>query len=236
MSVKNRSIEVECQLCGLDALCELLGYGEGEQTKGVLLRSRPVSRGEIIFNIGDPFRSFIAVKSGSFKTTTLTPQGQERVIGFHLAGEMVGTEGIVLDAYNSTAHALEDGAICELMLDNLNKVGCPEQELHTRVISILGNEIAFYHGLHSTLIRQSSEQRLAAFLLSIYARLNKRGISDEDFRLSMSRSDIASYLGLASETVSRILMKLQNLGMINIRNKQVQISDMVALDDLANSG
>jgi CRP/FNR family transcriptional regulator len=51
----------------------------------------------------------------------------------------------------------------------------------------------------------------------------------------MSRGDIASYLGLASETVSRILMKLQNQGMIKIRNKQVQILDLAALERLANS-
>jgi CRP/FNR family transcriptional regulator len=66
--------------------------------------------------------------------------------------------------------------------------------------------------------------------------MDKRGISGVDFRLSMSRSDIASYLGLASETVSRILMKLQKLGMINIRNKQVKISDMGFLEEMANSG
>jgi CRP/FNR family transcriptional regulator, anaerobic regulatory protein len=77
---------------------------------------------------------------------------------------------------------------------------------------------------------------LAAFILSVYNRLDKRGIASVDFRLSMSRSDIASYLGLASETVSRILMKLQKLGMIKIRNKQVQIADLDALEDLANSG
>lgn len=234
--MKKKSLEVECELCGLDALCELLEYGECDQPSDTLLRSQPVSRGDIIFKAGEPFRSFIAVKSGSFKTTTTTPQGQEKVTGFHLAGEMVGTEGIALDYYSSTARALETGSICELRLDNLYKTDCPQHELQTRVISILGSEVAFSQGLHGTLIRQSSEQRLAAFLLSVYNRLDKRGISGVDFRLSMSRSDIASYLGLASETVSRILMKLQKLGMISIRNKQVQISDLDALEGLANSG
>ncbi len=234
--MKNRSLEVECELCGLDALCELLEYGDSEHAQGALFRSRPVSRGETIFKAGDPFRSFIAVKSGSFKTTTVTPQGQEKVIGFHLAGEMVGTEGIALGHYTSTARALETGAICELRLDNLHQTDCPELELQNRVIAILGNEVAFIQGLHGTLIRQSSEQRLAAFLLSVYTRMDKRGISGKDFRLSMSRSDIASYLGLASETVSRILMKLQKISMIKIRNKQVQIADLDALEGLANGG
>jgi CRP/FNR family transcriptional regulator len=157
------------------------------------------------------------------------------VVGFHLAGEMIGTEGITLGKYSSTARALEASSICELKLDNLYEAGCPVNELQNSVISILGSEITFYQGLHGTLIRQSSEQRLAAFLLSIYNRMEKRGIAGVDFRLSMSRSDIASYLGLASETVSRILMKLQKLGMINIRNKHVQIADLGFLEEMANS-
>jgi CRP/FNR family transcriptional regulator len=236
--VKNKVIEVDCERCGLDSLCEFLDYGEGELDlpEGTLVRSRTVARGEAIFKEGDTFRSFIAVKSGSFKSTILTPQDEEKVIGFHLAGEMIGTEGITLGRYSSSARALETSAICELNLENMYKANGSLNELQNRVISILGNEIEFYQGLHGTLIRQSSEQRMAAFLMSIYNRMDKRGTSGTDFRLSMSRSDIASYLGLASETVSRILMKLQKLGMINIRNKQVQIADLGFLEEMASSG
>ena len=236
--MKNKTIEVECELCGLDSLCNLLDYGEGELDlpAGTLVRSRSIARGETIFQEGDPFSSFIAVKSGSFKSTSITPQDQEKVIGFHLAGEMIGTEGITLGSYSSTARALETSSICELNLDNMYKANCSLNELQNKVISILGNEIEFYQGLHGTLVRQSSEQRMAAFLMSIYNRMSKRGTSGTNFRLSMSRSDIASYLGLASETVSRILMKLQKLGMINIRNKQVEIANLEFLEELANSG
>jgi CRP/FNR family transcriptional regulator, anaerobic regulatory protein len=238
MSAKKSCIEIECRHCGLDALCAFLEYGEGDTKlpEGTLLRAQPISRGEIIFKEGEPFHSFIAVQSGSFKTMAMTPQGQEKVIGFHLAGEMIGTEGIAGNCYTSTARALESGAICKLRLGNLQRVGCSEDELQSRVISILGNEVAFSQRLHSTLIRQSSEQRLAAFILSLFFRKDKRGIHGMEFRLSMSRSDIASYLGLASETVSRILMKLQKLSIIKIRNKQVRILNLDALDVLANSG
>ncbi len=236
--MKNKTIEVECERCGLDSLCGFLDYGEGELelAEGTLVRNRSVARGEVIFKEGDPFHSFFAVKSGSFKSTSITPQDQEKVIGFHLAGEMIGTEGITLGSYSSTVRALEASSVCELKLDDMYKADCPLNELQNRVISILGSEIEFYQRLHGTLIRQSSEQRMAAFLMSIYSRMDKRGTAGINFRLSMSRSDIASYLGLASETVSRILMKLQKLGMINIRNKQVQIADLSFLEEMANSG
>jgi len=228
--------EVDCQCCSLDSMCELLGYDEGEVElpQGTLLRSQPVARGETIFRSGDPFRSFFAVKSGSFKTIMTPPQGEEKVIGFHFAGEMVGTDGIAGGAYASTARAMEASLICELRLEQLQQVGCSELELKERVISILGQEVAFSHRLNAALIRQSSEQRLAAFILSVSFRKSERGLSGADFKLSMSRSDIASYLGLASETISRTLMKLQKLGMIKIRNKQVQMQNPVALEALAN--
>ena len=237
ITTKKKSIEVDCQHCGLDALCDLLGYDEGEVTlpEGTLLRRQPVSRGETIFRTGDPFRSFFAVKSGSFKSLTLPSQGQEKVIGFYFAGEMVGTDGIAGSRYTCTARALEESSICELRLEKLRQVGCPETELQDRIISILGDEIAFSHRLNASLVRQSSDQRLAAFLLSVSSRMNDRGLSGLDFRLSMSRSDIASYLGLASETVSRILMKLQKLGAIKVRNKHVRMLDLDTLEVLANA-
>jgi len=234
--VAGNNSEVDCRHCGLDALCELLGYDEGEVKlpQGTLLRSQSVARGETIFRSGDPFRSFFAVKSGSFKSVMVPPQCEERVVGFHFAGEMVGTDGIAGDAYTCTARAMETSLVCELRREQLHQAGCSEQEVQERVIAILGEEVAFSHRLNAALIRQSSEQRLAAFILSVSTRKNERGLSGADFRLSMSRSDIASYLGLASETVSRTLMKLQKLGMIKIRNKHVQMLRPDALEELAN--
>jgi CRP/FNR family transcriptional regulator, anaerobic regulatory protein len=230
--------EIDCGHCGLGALCELLGYDEGEVElpQGTMLRRQPVARGETLFRSGEPFHSFFAVKSGSFKTVTAPPQGEEKVIGFHFAGEMVGTDGIAGDAYTCTARAMESSLVCELRHEQLKQSGCSEMEMQERIISILGQEVAFSHRLNASLIRQSSEQRLAAFILSVSSRKNDRGLSGADFRLSMSRSDIASYLGLASETVSRTLMKLQKLGMIKIRNKHVQMLRPDALEALANGG
>jgi len=225
-------VEVGCQHCGLDALCELVGYGQ--VAPEALLRQQKVMRGETIFRSGEPFHSFFAVKSGSFKTVMLPPQGEEKVIGFHFAGEMVGTDGIADDEYSCTAHAMETSLVCKLRRDQLQLAGCSELEMQNRVITVLGQEMAFSHKLNASLIRQSSEQRLAAFILGVSSRKSERGMSGSDFRLSMSRSDIASYLGLASETVSRTLMKLQKLQMIKIRNKHVQMLDPVALEALAN--
>lgn len=237
-ATKRKNVEVDCNKCGLDALCKLLGYAEGDVNlpEGTLLKSQKVSRGETIFRTGDQFSSFFAVKSGSFKSLTLPQQGQEKVVGFHFAGEMVGTDGIAGNTYTCTARAMEASRVCEISLEKLQYVACPETDLKDGIISVLGDEITFSHELKVSLIHQNSEQRMAAFLLNVSARKSERGMSGQELRLSMSRSDIASYLSLASETVSRILMKIQKSGMIDIRNKSVRILDRNALERLANAG
>ncbi|MBL3588833.1 MAG: helix-turn-helix domain-containing protein [gamma proteobacterium endosymbiont of Lamellibrachia anaximandri] len=94
---------------------------------------------------------------------------------------------------------------------------------------MLGSEVAFSHIVATTLIQQNGEQRLAAFLLNISHRRLERGLPESKFCLQMSRGDIANYLGLASETVSRLLTRFQNQGLITLRRKQVLLRDHAGL-------
>ncbi len=227
--------EVECDHCGLDPICQLFDYGKegGGLPDGILLRRQPVRRGETIFRAGDPFRSIFAVKSGSFKTLIPSPEGGDQVIGFHLAGELLGSEGVAGNTYTCTARALELSAICEVRLERLPDSGRSMESLQQGIITLLGQEIAFRHTLGTTMIRQSGDQRLASFLLTISHRLIARGMSGAEFNLNMSRTDIGSYLGLASETVSRILMKFQNSGALTIRRKHIRLDDHELLECFA---
>jgi CRP/FNR family transcriptional regulator len=79
------------------------------------------------------------------------------------------------------------------------------------------------------LAQRSADERLAAFLLSLSTRLQYRGHSGVEFRLSMSRHDIANYLGLAAETVSRNLGRLTEEKVISLSGRTVVIEDLVAL-------
>ena len=240
------ALEVECENCGLDPMCDLLGYAEeGSQVpEGVLLRRCPVSRGSIslhfsgsedetIFRKGDPFRSIFAVKSGSFKTYVPKTDKQDQVVGFHLAGELIGAEGLAGNAYPYTARALEDSSVCELRLEGLSETGRPVEALQQGIITLLGGEVAFNHELISTLVHQSADQRIAGFLLSLSTRLQRRGLPQSEFKMGMSRSDIGNYLGLASETVSRVLTRFQKSDFIRLNHKCLVIIDREALAAVA---
>lgn len=228
---------VECVDCVLDSVCRLLDYAKegGAAPDGILLRRRPVARGETIFRMEDPYRSIFAVKSGSFKTLIPSSDGRNQVIGFHLPGELIGAEGVAEGAYPNTARALEASSICELRMERLPEAGQPLEILQQRIIALLGKEVAFNRTLMASLIRQSAEQRIAAFLLNLSRRLEKRGQAGREFALTMSRADMGSYLGLASETVSRVLARFQKSGLLTLDKKRVHLQAPDRLEEIAES-
>lgn len=230
--------EVECEDCGLDPLCLLLDYAGDDSglPAGILLRRQSVARGESIFRKGDPFRSLFAVKSGSFKTLNPVAEGPDQVIGFHLPGELIGVEGVAGGSYSCTARALEPSSICELRMERLPESGRPMDILQRGIIELLGKEVAFQHALKTPLIRQSAEQRIAAFILNMSQRLEQGGMGGNAFTLSMSRSDIGSYLGLASETVSRVMTRFQKMGLLDIQRKRVFLDNPSRLAEFAENG
>jgi len=217
--------EVECEDCGLDPICMVLDYA-GEESgvpEGILVRRRPIERGETLFHKDDLFRTLYAVKSGTFKTLIPHRGRPDQVVGFHLPGELIGAEAMAGEHYPCTARALEASSVCELCLDRLPDAGRPMEALQRSIIELLGKEVAFNHELIGSLVHQSAEQRVAGFLSSLSDRLQRRGMPGTEFILTMSRSDIGNYLGLASETVSRIMTRFQKQGLIRIQRKRISL-------------
>ena len=82
--------------------------------------------------------------------------------------------------------------------------------------------------------KKTAEERLASLLLRISKRFSDRNFSAREFNLSMSRTDIANYLGLAVETVSRLFSRFQTDGLLRVDRKHVVIEDMAGLQRMAN--
>ncbi|MCG8429259.1 MAG: helix-turn-helix domain-containing protein [Chromatiales bacterium] len=197
------------------------------------MRRKSVKRGETLFRKGSPFISFFAVKSGSFKAFIPHQDQVDQIVGFHLAGELIGTEGLASERYPYSVRALENSSVCELCLERLPESGRSRDVLQQAVIKLLGEEVAFGRELIASLVHQSAEQRIAGFILDIYKRLTRRKMVTGTYLLSMSRSDIGNYLGLASETVSRILTKFQKRGLVKLEHKRVTILDFETMESIS---
>jgi CRP/FNR family transcriptional regulator len=94
----------------------------------------------------------------------------------------------------------------------------------------MSRKIVDHEGLLLILGQKTAEQRMAAFLLHHSNKQRQLGLSEVDINLPMSRADIASYLALAVETVSRVLTRLQESGQLNVQRSRVQLLN---LDNLA---
>jgi CRP/FNR family transcriptional regulator len=218
-------------------MCQVLDYAEPGSgvPYGILLRRQPVSKGEMLFDIEQPFNAVYAVKSGSFKAVEPDLNGQDRVVGFYLPGDLIGIEGMANRHYSYSVRALEAGCVCVLEVDRLEESGRSSEAIQHALIEMLGREVALTHSLTTSLIRQNADQRMAAFILALALRTSIRGLGGDRLYLGMSRSDMASYLGLARETVSRVLTRFQRDGLIQLRNQSLMLLSRDGLQQVAAS-
>ena len=227
-------LKVACRDCSLFQLCLPVGLDEPDLALlDRLIKKRHVlKRGEHLFRPGDPFVFVYAVKSGSIKTYTPIRDGADQTTGFHLPGELLGLDAINTEIHQCGAIALETSSVCELPLHRLEELGSVMTSVQRQLLRILSKQILHDQTLQVLLAKRSAEERLAAFLLSLSNRYKRRGFSAAEFNLSMSRQDIASYLGMAEETVSRLFSRFQEQGLIEAMRKHVHLLDLPRLESL----
>lgn len=228
-------IKLACKNCSLHQLCLPLGVSDSDldRLEQIISRSRPIRRGDHLYRQGEPFRAIYAVRTGSLKLYTVGGDGSEQVNGFYLPGELIGLDGISGEQHPTAAVALETTSVCEIPFDRLEDLIGDLPSLRHQVLRIMGREIQDEQGLLMLLGKKDAEARLAAFLLSLSGRFHERGFSAAEFRLTMTRSDIGNYLGLAVETVSRLLTRFHEQGLLTADGRLIRVHDMPALRQLA---
>lgn len=230
-----KEVKVACEECSLRELCLPLGLDEADLSSlgDVIKRTRKLKKGEFLYRVGDPLSSLYAVSKGSVKTCELSASGQIQITGFHLAGELVGVDGISSERHHCDAVALEPTELCELPFNELEEVSRRIPSLQHQMFKLLSREIVQDGELLLMVGKMNAEERLATCLLSFSQRYSRLGLSGTQFRLSMSRQDLGDYLGLALETVSRLFSRFQDEGLLHIEGRNVEIADLRGLSAIA---
>ena len=197
----------------------------------VTARNR-LHKGETLFHIGDRFTSLYAIRSGSCKTVSLSEDGHDQVSGYHMLGEIIGTDGIGADNHGCQAVALEDTEVCALPFGRIEALSRQNIGFQHNLHRLLSREIARERALMLLLGTMYAEQRLATFLLDLSQRYEARGYSSSEFVLRMTREDIGSYLGLKLETVSRLFSRFQREGLVQVQGRVVKLLDRGSLKRL----
>lgn len=234
--IKLSEIKVSCNSCSLSELCLPKGLDKEDLQKleDILDHHDRLDKDAHLYRTGDPMSGLFAVRSGSFKTFMTTRDGSEQITGFHLPGELVGMDGFSEGSFACDAVALETSTVCELPLDQFDNLCSDIHGLRRQVLKLMGKEINQEHMLLMALGQMKGEERLATFLLSLSERFKTRGFSPNEFNLSMPRHDLANYLGLAVETLSRMFSKLDEDGILQVNRRNVKIIDMSKLRQLAH--
>lgn len=227
-----------CFDCRLSDFC--LPYGlqtsEIKQLAGIVKIQRLLHLNELLYFQGDPCHSLYAVKTGSFRSFIVDAEGSEQTVGFYLPGELIGLDSLQFARATCSLIALETCSVCELPLAHLNALCSVIPGLQLQMLRILGKEIASDHDKILALGHRSARGRIAGFLLTLSGRYDALGFSATQFNLTMSRHDIANFLGLTDETVSRHLTDLNKHGVITVKRRGVLINDLKMLKSIAEAG
>lgn len=226
-----------CAHCSLQQLCLPAGISPQELQKldDIVRRRRPVERGERLFRPGDALSAVYVARDGAFKTVSISEEGEEQVVGFHLPGELIGLDALGAGVHRCEAVALTTANVCEVPFEQLSYVASQLPSLQQQLLRIIGQSVGRDQDHVGMLVRRQAGERIALFLHGLSERYRNIGQSPTQFKLPMSRDDIAHYLGLALETVSRGFTRLQDDGVIDVVGRRVEIRSPAELKRLAHS-
>ena len=230
----NAAAQPRCASCNMRELCLPAGLAAAEMAafEQMVYTRKKIRRGENLFLSGDAFNSLYAIRSGFFKTRVATDDGRDQVTGFHMAGELMGIDGIGTGSYSCDAIALEDSEVCVIPYTRLEELFNKFPLLQRHFHRVMSREIVRDHGVMLLLGSMRAEERLATFLLNLSRRFTARGYSASEFILRMTREEIGSYLGLKLETVSRTFSKFQDDGLLGVHQKHIRIADIDGLGSI----
>jgi CRP/FNR family transcriptional regulator len=188
-------------------------------------------RNEYIYRAFETFRKIFIIRSGSVKTFKINSNGEKIITGFCYPGEILGFDAIATKTYQENALALDTVSVCELNFNELEKLSSKFPSYQHQLVKLMSEKLSsnFFLNLSS-----SAESKIAFFLLTISNKMKNYGTTGMNFNLSMTREDIARYLGLATETVSRILSKFQLNNILECSKKNIFLKDYSQLQILAS--
>ena len=181
---------------------------------------------------GDEARYAYNIVSGAAKLVKELPDGRQQIVGFLLTGDFFGLP--VGGAYPCSVEATAETRLCRFRLDQFEVILGRIPALASALRGRLAGDLAAAQEQMLSLGQKSALERLAGFLLQISAQADQFGLPTDPMRLPMTRADIADYLGLTLETVSRSLGKLKERELIAVLGRHdIAVKSVEGLTELA---
>jgi CRP/FNR family transcriptional regulator len=210
-----RRQESHCSTCGARAFSVCAGLDRADLANLDEIAERvAVKTGDSLVREGETANHLFNITSGSVRIYKLLPDGRRQITGFLFAGDFVGLA--TGEAYGFTAEAIEDSTLCRFRKRDYRALVRDTPALEAALLDRAIHELAAAQNQILLLGRKTARERIASFLLDLPSRDPLRPSRDDHVRLPMTRMEIADYLGLTIETVSRELTKLKTSGLIRM--------------------
>lgn len=217
-----------------------LSYGlsgnEFEELHNVVKGPESVAKGEFVYQRGERCEALYALQSGSSKSYLIGANGNEQVTGFRFRGDLLGLDALRNGTYHCSAVALEASNIFRLPTERLEEITAKVAGLQRELIRVMSGRIGENEEHMLLLSQRSAPVRFATWLSTLGQRERENGGTVDEIPLTMSYQDLANFLGLTSETVSRLLRRFCDDGLIATSQRRLRLLDRKRIFEMAESG
>lgn len=215
----------KCVLCNSEKSC-LPKFIQSQNTEildSLMAGKRRIARNTCLYSEHDKFNMLYVVRFGQFKVLDRDPAGILRVVKFYMPGDIIGMDAIAKGIHSARVMALESSEVCEISYFHIKKAMASHPQFNEDFIKEMSNALRDRYERSSLLSLSTLDERFASFLLDLSDKYARQGYSNRTFRLSMSRSDIGSYIGATVESVSRLIARFNNLYGVTISGRLVEL-------------
>ncbi|EWY39355.1 transcriptional regulator [Skermanella stibiiresistens SB22] len=187
-----------------------------------------------MFREGEHAENVFEVTSGTIRVFKLLPDGRRQIIGFVEAGDFLGLS--FNDTYLYTAEAVTTAAVRRFPRRRMETLIDENPIIRRRLLAVTANELLTAQEQMVLLGRKTAKEKLCTFLLSLSRKAARRGLCDTRVSMPMGRADIADYLGLTIETVSRTITCLKTAGLIRLLDgHKIELTDLDTIAEMAEA-
>lgn len=227
-----------CKICKIGQSCFLNGVQDKEvdQFEQIVERKLVLKKDAHLFERDKPFASIYVVQNGCLKSYRNSNTESEQITAFYFPGDLIGLNAIQDQKHPDSVAAIETATLCELPFDEVNRLCQKSPQLQRNLYQLFSHEVNKVQQSRACLRQKTADSRYAGFLLWLSERYQTFDSSaTQQILLQMPRSDIADYLNLTPETICRVSSRLQQEGLIKVKDNWVELVHYDVLKQLAES-
>jgi len=225
---------LKCSTCVLRSNCLPQGLNDADVLKFEILTQDKIvlEKDQTLFNAGEKADNIYVVQFGSLKTT-LFENNKLSITGAFVSGMIIALPSFAQENYMGSAVSISHSVLCKINKNELRELFVSVPNLaHTFLIKM--SAFMHYYQVRLKLMAQPSKQRVASVYLLMSDMYKKNGFSGESFTMPLNGVELANYVGMSKETMSRASANLQNAGIIEIKQRHLTIHNHNALQKIAD--